>query len=90
MASFVSTSDTVIGGLCREVDGIRQRCQQLSASMRHCQDTGLFARLRQEQQRLQRRRIELLDAARSWQQRGAMDPLAIDFLIEISSRPLLG
>jgi hypothetical protein len=90
MAAQISTSDSVIGSLCREVDGIRQRCSQLLAAMRVCQDTGLLHRLRRELQQLQDRRHALLDAARHWrQQRCVSDDLALEFLIEISSRSVV-
>lgn len=90
MATTVSVSDTVIGSLCREVDGIRQRGTQLAAAIGHCQDSGLLRRLRLELQQLQRRCRELRGVALFWRNHRQGDSLAIDFLIEICSRPLPG
>jgi hypothetical protein len=84
----ITSSDTVIGSLCREVDVIRHRCRHILDAMSRCQDNSLFCRLRSELRQLQGRRRELLETARTWQRRGVQDPLSIAFLIEISSRPL--
>ena len=90
MPAQTSTSDSVIGSLCREVDGIRQRCSQLLTAMRFCQNSGLLHRLRLELQQLQNRRRELLATARLWHQRRSVsDDLALEFLIEISSRSIV-
>jgi hypothetical protein len=90
MAAQTSTSDSVIGSLCREVDGIRQRCHQLLTAMRFCRDSRLLQRLRLELQQLQHRRRELLATAQLWRQRRSVsDDLALEFLIEISSRSVL-
>lgn len=82
-------SDSLLGSLCREVDALRSRLLQLSHCMVRCQDQTLRRRLTQERQRLLERRAELLQAARTWQRQGVGDPLAIDFLVEITSRSML-
>jgi hypothetical protein len=80
----------VIGSLCREVDGIRQRCNQLLTAMRFCQNSGLLHRLGLELQQLQNRRRELLAMALLWRRRRSVsDDLALEFLIEISSRSVV-
>lgn len=84
----VCTSDSVVASLCREVDAIRQRSRVLTQAMARCQNGGLLQRLRRDQTLMQLRRRELLATARAWQRRGAVDPLGMAFLIEISSRPL--
>jgi hypothetical protein len=88
MSATVAISDSVIGSLCREVDAIRQRCRHLSSAMERCQNRCLRCRLQQELLQLQQRRLALLDSARSWQLRGAGDPMALAFLIEICRRPV--
>jgi hypothetical protein len=89
MAYLTSTSDSVIGSLCREVDGIRHLCSQLLMAMRSCQDRVLLQRLRSELQALQERRSGLLATARRWRQQNSLsDDLAVEFLIEICSRPV--
>lgn len=81
-------SESLLGSLCREVDQLRGRARQLSASLERCQDRSLLLRLGRERIQLARRRRELLEIARSWHHRGGADPLAIEFLIEVASRPL--
>ncbi|MCH9715329.1 MAG: hypothetical protein K0U63_12465 [Cyanobacteria bacterium] len=88
--SSVRCSDSLMAGLCREVDRARQRGGQLLALLARCQDRGLGLRLRQELVRLQERRRELLATALSWQESDRADPLALEFLIELCSRPLPG
>jgi hypothetical protein len=70
MAFLTSTSDSMVGSLCREVDGIRLRCDQLLMAMRSCQDMVLFHRMDSELHQLQKRRSNL----------------ALEFLIELASR----
>lgn len=84
----VRTSDSLLASLCREVEAVRQRSQQLRAAIECCQHQGLLARLRADLAGLQARRLELQALARGWQRRGGADPLALAFLVEIASRPL--
>ena len=86
-SSLVTTSDSVIASLCREVDAIRYRCSSLLESMAKCNDDCLFCRLKSELQQLNNRRAELLETAMSCKKNGVEDQLSIAFLIEISSRP---
>lgn len=89
MTAQTSTSDSVIGSLCREVNGIRQRCRMVLMAMRFCQNAGLLQRLQLELLQLDDRRRELLATARHWRQRRCLsDDLALEFLIEISSRSI--
>ncbi len=81
-------SESLAGSLCLEIDRLRGRWRQLAASLERCQDRTLRGRLARERVQLQRRRQELLEVARDWRRRGAADSLAIDFLIEVASRPL--
>ncbi|MGB5134829.1 MAG: hypothetical protein WBN89_06600 [Prochlorococcaceae cyanobacterium] len=88
MHTCVTTGDSLIASLCREVDGLRLRSRQLHDCMHRCQDSPLFERLRLELDQLQRRRRCLHDCARSWRREQLSDPLALDFLLELCSRPL--
>jgi len=87
-SSLVTTSDSVIASLCREVDSIRHRCSSLIEAMVRCNDDCLFCRLKSELQQLNTRRSELLKAAKLCENNGVEDKLSIAFLIEISSRPI--
>ena len=88
MASVVTYSDSVVGSLCREVDGIRHRSSYLLNAMERCQNACLTCRLHREFVQLQQRRLEVLNAARHWQQRSAAHSLGLAFLIELCGRPV--
>ena len=88
MKDLVTTSDSVIASLCREVDGIRHRCSSLLEAMAKCNDDNLSCRLKNEFQQLSNRRSRLLEIAKAMQFKGFDDKLSIEFLIEISSRPI--
>ena len=88
MKDLVTTSDSVIASLCREVDGIRHRCSSLLESMAKCNDENLSCRLKKEFQLLRNRRQALFKIANEMQYNGLADKLSIEFLLEISSRTL--
>ena len=88
MKDLVTTSDSVIASLCREVDGIRHRCSSLLETMAKCNDDNLTCRLKKEFQQLSNRRSRLLETAKAMQFTGVADKLSVAFLIEISSRSL--
>ena len=88
MKDLVTTSDSVIASLCREVDGIRYRCSSLLETMAKCNDDNLTCRLKKEFSQLSNRRSRLLEIAKAMQCKGVEDKLSIEFLIEISSRPI--
>ncbi|MFO7628336.1 MAG: hypothetical protein R6W06_02235 [Prochlorococcaceae cyanobacterium] len=81
-------SDSLVGSLCREIDRLRCRWRQVRADQAHCQEEGLGRRLAAELLQLQQRRLELQAAARELQSRGLNDRLGLDFLSELTSRPL--
>ncbi len=88
MKDLVTTSDSVIASLCREVDGIRHRCSSLLEAMAKCSDQSLTCRLKKEFNLLINRRSRLLETAKAMQCKGVEDKLSIAFLVEICSRPL--
>ncbi len=88
MKDLVTTSDSVIASLCREVDGIRHRCSSLREAMAKCSDQSLICRLKKELNLLINRRQSLFEIAKAMQCKGVEDKLSIAFLVEISSRPL--
>jgi hypothetical protein len=88
MKDLVTTSDSVIASLCREVDGIRHRCSSLLEAMAKCNDENLSCRLKKEFQLLSNRRQALFKIANEMHYNGVADKLSIEFLLEISSRTL--
>jgi hypothetical protein len=87
MAALSSTSDSLIGSLCREAEWIRCRCTQLSALLLGCRDAALSRRLKLECRTLRDRRHELLCMAQRWRlKKKDQDALTLDFLIELCRR----
>ncbi|MBW4529129.1 MAG: hypothetical protein KME02_00435 [Aphanothece saxicola GSE-SYN-MK-01-06B] len=83
-----TTSDSLIGSLCREMDALRQSLQQLNGHLSSCRDAQLHLRLRREAVRLQRRRRTIQGLARTMARLPLRDPLGASFLLELAGRPL--
>jgi hypothetical protein len=88
MTARVAIADSLIGSLCREVDGIRQRCRLVLEALERCQNRPLTCRLQRELRDLQQRRLAVLQAARNWQRLNTRDSLALALLIELCRRPV--
>ncbi len=86
MQTTITYSDTVIGGLCREVCKINSRCIQLTKSIDSCKNCNLNARLESEYKELLDKKKNILKISRSIEKTQLKDDLSIEFLIEISSR----
>ena len=82
------TSDSVISGLCREVDYIRNRSNHLVQDILQSNNYRLISRLKNEHEYLKSRQKEINLLARHWQNSYKVykDELSLEFLIEISSR----
>lgn len=83
-------SESLVGSLCLEVDGLRRRASQLTDGMARCHDRPLLERLRREFTNLQGRHREVQRTARSLATTARRDSLAVALLLELSHRPLAG
>lgn len=82
------TSESLIGSLCREMDHARGRAAVVCSGLLSCQNDGLRLRLQHEWVQLQQRRASILKLARGWRGSGCVDPLCVEFLMEVCRRPL--
>ncbi len=89
MTQVISTSETLIGSLCREVDYLRNRYSNLVQSIINSKDNCLINRLNKEKKKLERRQAEILEIAIKLKNFKIFDETSTDFLVEISSRPIL-
>jgi hypothetical protein len=81
--------ESLVAGLCREMDRLRRRAAQVADQQRCTQDPQLFERLRQEWRQLAARRAELQRVAAWLARQGQLgDGLALAFLAELTQRPL--
>ena len=85
-AITTTTSESVIGSLCREVEYIRARCINLAETILRCKDELLCLRLQSEFKELQERQNNLLETSREFKKNLGIDVYSLEFLIEICSR----
>jgi hypothetical protein len=88
MPTTTQPSESLIGSLCRETAGLRQRWQHLMALLGACREERLLLRLQSEARRLRQRRLELQALARHLAGLPLRDPLGVAFLLELTARPL--
>ncbi len=82
--------ESLVTSLCWEMDRLRRRAGQVVAGLERCQDPQLFERLRQELRQLGGRREELQRVAGLLRRRlPVQDGLSLDFLQELTRRPLV-
>ena len=81
-------SDSLVASLCREAERIRSRCRVFSESNARCLDARLSRRLLKEFHSLKKRLEDIKHSAQTLKNDGHYDSIAIDFLIEVCSRPL--
>ena len=81
-------SDSLVANLSREVNLIRERCKKIIFSISSCHNRELKQRLISELVYLENRRKELLETANSMRSGNLYDYLSLEYLIEISSRPI--
>ena len=79
-------SDSLLGGLCREMARIHSRRQTIDAALAACQAAGLVKRLRQEIEDLASRQRELASVADAMKPIKSLDALAVAFFWEITRR----
>lgn len=86
-ASCLPLGESLVAGLCRELDCLRRRAAQVLADLERCQDPQLFERLRQELRQLGGRRKELQRAAGQLRANsGLQDHVSLAFLEELARR----
>ena len=88
MKSTLNSSFSLIGSLSRESQSIRQRSQNIINAIMNCQNKELLFRLKNELFSLEQRRCEIGNIAMRIRDYNYMDSLSIEFLIELSNRPL--
>ena len=89
MNRTLNSSLSLIASLSRESQSIRHRSQNIINSIMNCKNKELLLRLKNELSSLEQRRCEIGNIAISIRDCNYMDTLSIEFLIEISNRPLI-
>jgi len=82
-------SDSLITGLCREMEGLRSRCDQLIEELARSTEETLGERLRRELKALHQRQQDLRRSVSEMRRGRLKDSLWLEFLDELTRRPLI-
>tara|TARA_B100001250_G_C19778920_1_gene780919 strand:- start:1425 stop:1697 length:273 start_codon:yes stop_codon:yes gene_type:complete len=85
----ISTSESLVGGLCRELQYLQERYKSLTALINNSNDQILKTRFRNEILGLIKRRNEIQNISSALKENTNIDKLSILFLIEIGNRALI-
>ena len=88
MKTTIKNSESLVGSLCREVEENRHRFLNLLEALDKCGNKLLINRIQKELELIEQRQNELRLITREIKSSKLKDKLSIDFLIEISNRPL--
>ncbi len=86
MDKSLTTSDSIIGSLCREIKQIESRSKVISSSIDTSQNKNLTIRLKNELINLHSRVQSIKELSDFIYQTGKMDSLSMEFLNEIIGR----
>ncbi len=89
MKTKFSTSDSVIGSLCRELEKITNRSESINYSINHCQSKSLILRLKKELNELRERRSYINNITKNIELNYELDKLSIELLNELIGRSLI-
>ncbi len=87
MNKSLTTSDSLVGSLCREIEHIRLRHKIVSSYLLTSRDIGLRVRLSNEITQLKSRHSELLKISNNFKSQ-LNSSISILFLHELCHRPL--
>ena len=89
MINTLRGSSSILGNLSKEAYSIRLRYKNVMNSTLSCKDQQLLNRLKKELKLLEERRHEILNIAIYYKKITLIDNLSIEFLIELSKRPII-
>ena len=80
-----SYSYSLVVSLCKEIEYIRSRSKNINNSLKTCQNKILFKRLILELEKLNKKRIKILNISENLFNKNSKD-LSLEFLLEITKR----
>ena len=89
MNYLLSTSDSLIGSLCRELQYIKLRKRVITSSLRNCQSKLLIERLNKELKLLNSRVKSIKGTVTNLQIQKGDNDLSLAFLLELVNRSLI-
>ncbi|WP_320664420.1 pilus assembly protein [Prochlorococcus sp. MIT 1223] len=85
----ITNSDSIISGLCREIEYIKLRSQSIMISLTYCKNQSLIRRLNNELSHLNKRKVSIKEMATILETQCMRNSLSIDLLNEIIGRTLI-
>ena len=82
---LVSYSESIVLSLCKEIEYIKIRSNNINLSLKTCHNKNLSKRLKEELDKLNKNRLTILDISESMFRRNSHD-LSFEFLLEMTKR----
>jgi hypothetical protein len=83
--NLISYSESIVISLCKEIEFIKIRSQNINISLKTCQNRNLSKRLRLELDKLNKKRLKILTISENMFKKNSQD-LSLEFLLEITKR----
>ena len=82
---LISYSESIVLSLCKEIEYIKIRSKNINTSLKTCNNKNLSKRLKLELDKLNKKRLKILNISESMFKRNSND-LSFEFLLEITKR----
>ena len=83
--NLYSCSGSIVLSLCKEIEFIKIRSKNINTSLKTCHNESLSKRLKIELDKLNEKRIKILNISESMFKKNSND-LSVEFLLEITKR----
>ena len=86
MNQYIFTySESIVLSLCKEIEYIKMRSNNINISLKNCHNKNLSKRLRIELDKLNKSRLKIIKISESMFKRNSKD-LSFEFLLEMTKR----
>ena len=83
--ALFSDSESIVLSLCKEIEFIKIRSQNINLSLKTCKNRTLSKRLRLELEKLHKNRLKILNFSESMFRKNSQN-LSFEFLLEVTKR----
>ena len=80
-----SYSESLVLSLCKEIEYIKSRSKNINYALKNCQNKILYTRLRSELNKLNKKRLKILNISENMLKSNCKE-LSFEFLLEITKR----
>ena len=80
-----SYSESIVLSLCKEIEYIKSRSENINSSLKTCHNKNLSKRLRLELDKLKKNRLKILSISKNLLKKNSNE-LSFEFLLEITKR----